>query len=434
MSASLKEEAVATIDEVHAALEQAVGETLDPKIWSVLVEWKRHSAARKEKPGIHSFESAIESMAGDYRQLAGLSVRPENLRRSETREIPGDTRTQALAEILALDAGRLPAVAEFRRKYLPDGLLGDEHVGSWVRTRACKLTPSPDGYLQFLAGDEYHRDMGNYAGELDEIYDPEPHAQQVQVSRDSELWELRDLSRGLALRSGWSRATATNLVLTGASPAPVKAVAWIRRRSPFEALTRIVIEVDPRLPSSEVRRLYGELRRELRGGGDQKMSPKHIELALFIARDGSRLPRSIGLEIESLSYHGRDRRSRLILGRIAPDTHGQGTPWPELQKRWNRLHPEWAYDDVRARRFSRDVRNAWKRVTGQSWWSPLTVEEAEGEDSSRGGRGALSLPPCHRRGLRWHGGNISGTSETPSPSPSGSAVAYARPQHQSASE
>ena len=60
------------------------------------------------------------------------------------------------------------------------------------------------------------------------------------------------------------------------------------------------------------------------------MSLKHIELALFIARDGSRLPRSVGLEIESLSYHDRDRRSRLILGRIAPDTHGQGTPWPDL--------------------------------------------------------------------------------------------------------
>ena len=100
------------------------------------------------------------------------------------------------------------------------------------------------------------------------------------------------------------------------------------------------------------------------------MSEKHIELALFVARDGSRLPASIGMAAETDVSRDPDRRLGLRIGEIAPDTAGKGTPWPELQKRWNRLHPEWAYGDVRARQFSRDVRNAWKRVTGQSWWSP----------------------------------------------------------------
>ncbi len=122
----------------------------------------------------------------------------------------------------------------------------------------------------------------------------------------------------------------------------------------------------------------------MRGGGDQEMSEKHIELALFIARDGSRRPRAVGLEIESETHYDRDRRGLGRIGAIAPDTDGKGTTWPELQKRWNALcetdHPEWAYrNDPAARQFSRDVRHAWKRVTGQAWSWPLTAEEAEGE-------------------------------------------------------
>ena len=143
------------------------------------------------------------------------------------------------------------------------------------------------------------------------------------------------------------------------------------------------MEVDPRVAPAEVRHLYGELRRELRGGGDHEMSDKHIELALFVARDGSRLPRSVGLAIESLSSSSPARRSRSRFGMIAHETYGQGTPWPELQKRWNELYPKWKYDDVRARQFSRDVRNAWKRVTGQAWWVPLTSEEAEAAEEAR---------------------------------------------------
>lgn len=373
---------MATVGEVKSALEEHVGQALKPKIWGLMVRREWHIPATQEEPGEYSFIAAIESLAGDYCDLAGLGDWRENLRQAGTREIPADDRIDALAEILALDAERLPAVIDFRQRHLPDGLLEADSVADWVRARTLDHAQPNDGFLEFIAGDEYHPDMGNYAGGLDDIHDPEPHVQREWVSRDSALWELRGLSRGLSLRSGWSRATATNFVLTGAAPAPAKAIAWTRRRLPFEALTRIVIEVDPRVTPAEVRRLYGELRRELRGGGDQQMTEKHIQLALFAARDGTRLPRGVGLDMESLTYHGRDRRSQLRLGMIAPDTYGQGPPWPEIQKRWNKLHPEWAYDDVRARRFSRDVRNAWKRVTGQPWWVPLSAKEAEDKEQA----------------------------------------------------
>lgn len=254
-----------------------------------------------------------------------------------------------------------------------------EELATALRTETAGATPAPlqthHEYLQFRAGDEYHPDMGLYGGEIDEVFDPNPQVQRVPVSPGTELWELRALSRGLALRNGWAEATATNFILTGAAPPPVKAVAWTRHRVPFAALTRIVIEADPRIAPAEVRRLYGTLRRELRGGGDQQMTDKHIELALFIARDGSRLPASLGLELEGESHRDRGRRGRLRMRAMAPDMTGQGTTWPELQKRWNRAHPEWAYGDARARQFSRDVRTAWKRVTGQPWWAPAPAED-----------------------------------------------------------
>jgi hypothetical protein len=421
---------VATLDEVKAALEESVGQELNPKLWGLMVQWKRCAAALRDQPGMYTFDSAIESLAGDYHDLVGTVDRRENLKGRGTTEIAPDARLDALAEILALDAGRLPAVAEFRRKYLPDGLLAEDAVGPWIKTRALEYGETvtfarlrmPTGFpgprnnaeiadwlevlavelreqptdlsvhaycehLLFRAGDDRPA-RGLHSGKPD--YGPEPRAQSVPVSPGTELWELRHLSRQLAVRGGWQEATATNLVLTGVAPTPSKAVAWIRYCLPFEALTRIVIEADPRLPPSEVRSLYGDLRHELRGGGDQRMSEKHIELALFAARDGSRLPASVGMAAETEVPRDHDRRFGLRLGPIAPDTYGQGTTWPELQKRWNRLHPEWAYGDVRARQFGRDVRNAWKRVTGQSWWAPPSfeaVEQAEQAQQVRGRHG-----------------------------------------------
>lgn len=414
---------MATIDEVKAALELALGQELRADIWALMVGERKHRTALKEEPGEHSFDAAIWGLADKYLKLARLNAHPENLKRKDVREIGADARLKALAEILALDAGRLPPVAEFRRRHLPEGLLEEASVGSWIRSRSgdyeqntlfvtlavppCVAAPSdgasyadwlenlaeairarPSGptplarlhyeHLLFRAGDEFHPDMRGYA---DEIYDPEPHAQRVPVSPGTELWELRALSRGLALRNGWAEAAATNFVLTGLAPRQLKGFASIRRRSPFAVLTRIVLEVDPRLTPADVRRLYGELRRKVRGGGDQEMSEKHIQLALFIARDGTRLPRSVGLELESDLHEDRDRRSSLRFGMLALDSSGQGTPWMQLRAKWNSFcedeHREWVYlDGPGARKFSRDVRNAWKRVTGQSWWSPLEATEA----------------------------------------------------------
>lgn len=169
-------------------------------------------------------------------------------------------------------------------------------------------------------------------------------------------------------------------MLAGLPPAPPKAGAGIRGRSPYAALTRIGLEVDPRLPSAAVKQLYGEMRSRIRKGGDREMTEKHLKLALFIARHGGRRPHTTGIDVESIGWRGGARAARSTIG-VMNETSSAGVTWPVLQAAWNaewaEREPSWLYDDVRARRFSRDVRSAWKRVTGQNWCVPVSEEEAD---------------------------------------------------------
>lgn len=120
------------------------------------------------------------------------------------------------------------------------------------------------------------------------------------------------------------------------------------------------------------------------------MSEKHIELALFVARDGRRAPRAVGLEIEGEIYGDVSRRGTTRVSALAPDATGEGTPWLQLRDEWNRScdaagRSEWRYlNDPSARRFSRDVRKAWERVTGQPWISPLAEDEVEVREGGAG--------------------------------------------------
>ena len=170
-------------------------------------------------------------------------------------------------------------------------------------------------------------------------------------------------------------------MLTSAPPVIAKGVVHVHGRSPFAALTRIGLEVDPRMSAAEVSRLYAKTRGWVRGGGDHEMTEKHLQLALFIAKDGSRTPHWLGMETESWMWEEAGRASRSKLAVLAPDSAEPEATWPELQNRWNRscreTHPDWRYGDVYAGQFGRDAREAWKRLTGQLWWSPKTPQEHE---------------------------------------------------------
>lgn len=405
---------------------------------------------------LRQYESALASLVDTYQELGDLNRR-SSPRRAGAREatIDPDNRQRVLGEILEIDAGRQEPVREFRARHLAGGLIGEAEVGEWIRSRSPSFDetvtfrniplPPPKVWrrnhkagrtetyadrlertaavvrqcglseearsssrfekLYFIAPDEDWETnalQGAYDPEYDD-YHGEPRGQHVHINPGSELWELQDLGRRLAVSYGWSQAEATGFVLTGRAPVPPRASGRIRWRSPYGALSRIELELDPRLSWAEVRELHAKLRRQLRKGGDHEMSERHCELVRFIARDGGRRP--YGLRIEyAISDGTGDAASppaRIIKWDVA--SHVGEPTWPELQEQWNaewtEKKPEWCYDDAQARQFSRDVRQAWERLTGQPWGAP-TVEESAAIRADRKARAAGSGSAHRRR----HGG------------------------------
>ncbi|HET6494861.1 MAG TPA: hypothetical protein VFH61_05800, partial [Thermoleophilia bacterium] len=270
-----------------------------------------------------------------------------------------------------------------------------EKLAEGVRRAGLEPPAKPTGpvyeYLHFLAPDEWTNEVHWLTGgEPHEPPDCMSRVQRVRVSPGDQLWDLHLLSEQLSMRYGWSPTDATVFVLTGIIPAITKALAHVHDRSPFAALTRIVLEIDPRMSALDVKKLYSKARTWVRRGGDRAMSEKHLQLAIFLATNGSQVPHWIGMEAESRTWldmegESRPRRdaghaSETKLGALAPDSAEPTLKWPQLQRRWNDLwrksQPDWCgYSDVQARQFSRDAQDAWKRVTGQEWWTPKTVEE-----------------------------------------------------------
>jgi hypothetical protein len=421
---------VASIDEVRREVARWLElDRLDDDLWAILLRQRYEQDALEQEVGTHDFDSEIELLAGRYKELkeaqaTGRRGQPQAGR--ERRVVAADQRLKVLAQILALEAARVPAVALWRDIHLPDGTIERCAVGDWVISRALPLeattsfatVPLPPGFpsrpsagryaewleglaeavrrldlqppskptgqrfehLQFLAPDLWPDEIADWLDEGEPASkSEEPRVQRVRVSPGDELWDLHDLSNQLSMRYGWSPAEATNFMLTGTPPLVAKGGAHVHRRSPFDALTRIGLEVDPRMSALEVKRLYSEARAWIRTGGDRKMTEKHLQLALFIAEDGSRVPHALGIEAESRTWRDAGHASASKLGALAPDSAESRDTWPRLQDKWNEVwretHPDWCYHDAQARQFSRDIRDAWKRVTGQEWWNPKTVEE-----------------------------------------------------------
>ena len=103
----------------------------------------------------------------------------------------------------------------------------------------------------------------------------------------------------------------------------------------YAALSRLRLEVDPRLTPKEVGQLYNRWRARFMQGRDRPMDEKHLALAVFTER-----------------------------------TRHDGAPWSELRETWNAEQLGWAFavdEDPFAKRFALECRTAWSRVTGEKW-------------------------------------------------------------------
>jgi hypothetical protein len=105
------------------------------------------------------------------------------------------------------------------------------------------------------------------------------------------------------------------------------------------------MKISPQARPDAVMDLYSDVRKaaleEIRGSSRPRaMSPENAELAAFAAEHGP------------TTWDPRSQRWIDV------------KPWSDLLAEWNQEHPERRFSDVR--RFTRDVREAWERVTGQA--------------------------------------------------------------------
>lgn len=313
-----------------------------------------------------AWDETLDELAERYRRY----VQFENRRRTrrERSEAPRDevvvsttdARLDALAEILALDAGRLLEVQQVRDDLLGGELLKANEVPAWIDDVDAREGEVREGAL---------------------LRDPRPAGQKpgrLLVRPGSELDRLRMLVDSLTSAYDWDEPDAVTFVLAGTTPPLMRASVAIRHRSPYAAQSRIVIDTDPRTPPREITRLYSQARLKLRKGADRQMTDRHLALAVFVAKEmGKFAPGCV-----SISYvrpigaaTGSGARIQGAIFDVPPDAVEPS--WRELLARWNRQYPKWAYvTRSPVEHFGNDARISWTRVTGVPWAPSKDAEDA----------------------------------------------------------
>lgn len=355
---------------------------VDPDIWTQLVEDREVDTVLEERQELDraaaedkrewiaeekdEWEEILEAIAKRYRKYARFANRKRA--RRERSEAPRDevvisttdARLDALAEILALDAGRLLEVRAVRDDLLGGELLKPQDVPAWIDDVDAREGEGSEGAI---------------------LRDTRPAGQgpgRLLVRPGGELDRLGVLVDSLASAYGWEEPDAVNFVLAGTTPSLTRASVTIRYRSPYAALSRIVIDTDSRTPPREITRLYSQARLKLRKGADRQITDRHLALAVFVAKEmGKFAPGGV-----SISYvrpvraaTGSGARIQGAIFDVPPDAVEPS--WRELLTMWNRQYPKWAYATRSpVEHFGNDARIAWTRVTGVPWAPPNDAEDA----------------------------------------------------------
>lgn len=361
--------------EIRGGLEAELMLEVNEAIWEDLVE-EGHVGR------VLAGELGIDELANKYRRkLERFGHKAKGNGEKAPRTVPPDRRSHALADILAIDAGRMEEVAAFRRDVLGGNLLRWEDVPAWIESAAEKdgrptlwvRVPLPDSVQQrgeqglgdWLAG-ALRAAADAYAGkrappvsmELDFLSYSAPgfeYAKSIPIRRDGILGRLKRIAVMLTRRYPWKEAQATVFVLTGLPPALPKATVthamWELEWPPrYPALRRVTLDVDLRLSPKEVADIYARVRSEHFEGRDKPLGDKPLALAVFAHE------------------------------------HKDTLTWEQMFELWNREHPEWAYSAREFLNFSRDARAAWQRVTGAPWpRKQVPGEDQPGEEGTQNG-------------------------------------------------
>jgi hypothetical protein len=319
-------------ENLRIAVERHLQRRLDDETWDFATEQEWVAAAHDELVSDVLLSTVVEGLARRIRQLLVYRSAP---RSTESREIPPDGRDDALARVLAALASRERSLTRFRREVLRGRLVDPSRVATWVRRRSEREgpptlrrvvpversgtpLPTPYGFVEELP---LYLDVWNEAGL------PEG----VQIREDGILWRLKKLCEWLTQEYSFAEPDGVSLVLSGRMPpAPRTRASWTSYPR-LPARSFVCMEVNPRVSPREVGELYADVRVRLLqhlglGSRSRPMTEEHAELAVF------------AVERES-------------------------TSWEDLRLQWNENHPDREFVDVR--RFIRDVRAAYRRVTGE---------------------------------------------------------------------
>jgi len=252
------------------------------------------------------------------------------------------TREEAFGLLLEQKAAEEKNVGVFRERFLKGKLLSGDKVEPWIK-RLERIDGPPTVWLDVPLPPGYNFQRDHKTGRVftkPRLTIPRQnggrslHLRTLAYGVPEDCWErhvpttnagvlerLRQISVFLAKRYGWQEAQATLFVLTGRIPlvSPVRCKV---------NLSRITLDVDPSITPRHLADHYRRIRRKVLAKRTRSLSPKHINLAAFLA--------------------GRD----------------PGKKWEERLNAWNERYPCWKYDDVGI--FSRDCRQAKKRLLAQA--------------------------------------------------------------------
>lgn len=337
-------------------------ERINERVWRVLVREAEMALWERDPDEKGRFDAVLAR----YRTLEHI-IEGEGGKRSRERGVTRvmtsepDARYKAVMTMVHARMCADPLVRNFREDVWPGRPFTHEEACQWMIGRAEVEAPSADGGLDLHLPGAYS-DLRRFLSEHEPVASIVP-GDRVRFRPFSRLGRLYFLVRRWQLptlfdfanpaRSSEGDAVAAILCDTMQMPDMVSATAFVGNDK-LVMIDRVIdgkpyntgvinLTVNVRTPVAELVRVFEQFRAEGRVPRDHPMQTKHIELAIFT--DGVRQ---------------------------------QELGWLPAQRRWNEAHPEWPYPEDAPggpRRFARDCRAAWERVTGTKWFpAPYSID------------------------------------------------------------
>lgn len=316
-------------------LEEELGGHAREGVWNTLCDLG--CVGRYEGPESYT----LGDLVGEYKKTDknlpanNLARRSNEAPPKEPVRLDTDERGRALAEILEHYIDTMPAVSDFRKKYLK-------------RTRLASVEDAAGWLTKKMKAEALELEKGGFTFDDAGIVEAPVG---FEVKPEGALASLHEAARHVEskLAPACDRRAAIICVLTGKMPLSRVLLSW-RVNITMRGLSRIDLRIDPRVAPAEVAEIYREYRDKYsawifaRSMPGRMMSSKHLRLAIFALKRDEGEPTWLDL-IRSWNESCQEKRDKYQM-----DRQGQAL-------------------------FARDVKNAWERVTDIPWKHRQEISE-----------------------------------------------------------